>query len=400
MNFVFLPPARRLNRREREEEAAEMLPRTHFGRSTAPLLSFVFAASLFAVTMSHGFLNDPEDAKPADVLEQSRPYTQLALSRYLGASNTQVAVGHDNWLFYQLGVQHLVGPGFLSPDWLKSRRKNGSYPDPRTTILNFRVQLRERGIQLILLPVPDKAAIYPEKLWPGYDAGQPAPENASFGRFKREMRAQGVLVFDPTELFLDAKASSPEPLYVPTDTHWTPRCAQLCAQALAAWIKGCVPLPERPAEKYSIKNSTASSPRDLVNLLGLPTTQDLYNFPQLPVREVHEAAGAYARPKLAADVLILGDSYSGSYAQCGASFGAQLAFELRRPIDNVAVPNGGSWGARFKLRDLMAKGEDHLAGKKLVIWEFAARDLSSGNWMPCRLPDAPDHIRKAADERR
>lgn len=388
MNFTFLPRAKRTPRQEREAEAAAMLPHTRFRRGIAPLLSFAFAASLFAVAISRGASQDAESTSSPDLLEQSRPYTQLALSRYLGASNAQVAIGQDDWLFYQQGVQHLTGPGFLTPGWLKSRTRRGNYPDPRTTILNFRAQLRARGIELILLPVPDKASIYPEKLWPGYDTSGPPPQNASFANFKRQMRAQGVLVFDPTELFLDAKSKSAEPLYAPTDTHWTPRCAQICARALASWMKSCVPLPDHPDTKYLVRQSTVTSPRDLVKLLGLPAEQDLYQFPALPVREIHEPNGRYVQPQLDADVLILGDSYSGSYRQQGASLGAQLACELSRPIDNVAVPNGGSWGARFKLRELMTRGENHLTGKKLVIWEFAARDLSSGNWMPCELPAA------------
>jgi hypothetical protein len=32
------------------------------------------------------------------------------------------------------------------------------------------------------------------------------------------------------------------------------------------------------------------------------------------------------------------------------------------------------------LSNELARGRDRLAGKKLVIWEFAARELSFGNW--------------------
>jgi alginate O-acetyltransferase complex protein AlgJ len=34
------------------------------------------------------------------------------------------------------------------------------------------------------------------------------------------------------------------------------------------------------------------------------------------------------------------------------------------------------------LADAIRAGEDRLAGKKAVIWEFASRELSVGDWKP------------------
>jgi hypothetical protein len=39
-----------------------------------------------------------------------------------------------------------------------------------------------------------------------------------------------------------------------------------------------------------------------------------------------------------------------------------------------------SFATREILSNELARGRDRLAGKKLVIWEFAARELSFGNW--------------------
>ena len=35
----------------------------------------------------------------------------------------------------------------------------------------------------------------------------------------------------------------------------------------------------------------------------------------------------------------------------------------------------------------MASGRDRLAGKKLVIFQFAVRDLAMGDWRVVELPD-------------
>jgi alginate O-acetyltransferase complex protein AlgJ len=53
---------------------------------------------------------------------------------------------------------------------------------------------------------------------------------------------------------------------------------------------------------------------------------------------------------------------------------------LRRPIDCILRNSDASFATREILSNELARGRDRLAGKKLVIWEFAARELSFGNW--------------------
>ena len=65
---------------------------------------------------------------------------------------------------------------------------------------------------------------------------------------------------------------------------------------------------------------------------------------------------------------------------------AQLAASLGRPVDKLAVNAGGAYGARERLVDEMAEGRDRLAGKKIVIWQFAQRELAVGDWKPLPLP--------------
>ena len=37
----------------------------------------------------------------------------------------------------------------------------------------------------------------------------------------------------------------------------------------------------------------------------------------------------------------------------------------------------------------LARGRDRLAGKRLVVWEFAVRELATGNWdfLPLKIPE-------------
>jgi alginate O-acetyltransferase complex protein AlgJ len=65
-----------------------------------------------------------------------------------------------------------------------------------------------------------------------------------------------------------------------------------------------------------------------------------------------------------------------------AGLGAQLAHALGRGIDVIAQNDSGAFATRVALWDAIHAGEDRLAGKKAVIWEFASRELSVGDWKP------------------
>ena len=65
----------------------------------------------------------------------------------------------------------------------------------------------------------------------------------------------------------------------------------------------------------------------------------------------------------------------------------QLAVSLRRPVDKIAVNAGGAYGARERLVSELAAGHDRLAGKKIVIWQFAQRELAVGDWKLLPLDD-------------
>jgi alginate O-acetyltransferase complex protein AlgJ len=103
------------------------------------------------------------------------------------------------------------------------------------------------------------------------------------------------------------------------------------------------------------------------------------------IRQVVTGNGLW-RPSKEADVLLLGDSFSNifSFEAMGwgesAGFGEHLSFALRRPIDCILRNSDASFATREILSNELARGRDRLAGKKVVIWEFATRELSFGNW--------------------
>ncbi len=113
------------------------------------------------------------------------------------------------------------------------------------------------------------------------------------------------------------------------------------------------------------------------------------------IHQVQAANGDPWEPSTAADVLLMGDSFTNIFSLEGmgwgasAGLGAQLSFALQRPVDVIAQNDSGAFATRQSLSRELAAGEDRLAGKRVVVWEFASRELSVGDWKPLTFPVPP-----------
>ena len=100
--------------------------------------------------------------------------------------------------------------------------------------------------------------------------------------------------------------------------------------------------------------------------------------------------GARWMPRADADVLLVGDSFTNIYSDPAmgwgdsAGFAEHLSLALGRPLD-VLAENGGAAAA---VRLSLARGENRarLTGKRLVLYQFAMRDLAGQHWPVVRLP--------------
>src|SRR3954470_885985 len=118
--------------------------------------------------------------------------------------NTKAAAvaGKDGWLFFG-GELRLLSLGKFWGEEARqgSRAHKPELAAPVPAILDFHEQLKARGIELLLVPVPPKAAVYPENIVAGYNAAakDPAPV---LHRFYQELSAAGVDVLDLTATFV------------------------------------------------------------------------------------------------------------------------------------------------------------------------------------------------------
>jgi len=275
-------------------------------------------------------------------------------------------------------------------------------------VTGFATQLAERGIQLVLVPTPVKPAAAPELL-----ARAEGPlQNPSFAEFVAAAEAGGARVFDPVSLLLGPEA------YLATDTHWRPEAMERVAAALARYLEEQGALGASPAVRYARAPRAARHYGDLTLQLNLPSDQDLYPPEAVTIQAVQEAAGAPWRPLRGAEVLLLGDSFSNVYSDPaafaseragdglgwgeGAGFAEQLSFALGRPVDRIARNAGGAHAARADLAREVAReaeaGRDRLAGVRVVVWQFAERELSQGDWKQIPLAATPGKRAAASPE--
>jgi alginate O-acetyltransferase complex protein AlgJ len=398
----------------REEEAELALKYTKFAPGTRQTLIALFLLTIvavpaiqlvgefraagaisrmpiFSIFKSLPWLPHSEDLKRVErtleneslVSQWLLPRTQYLLTVLLGAGNEQVYLGHDPWLFYRADVDHVIGPPFLDPARMKHRlQASRVQPDPIPAIVDFRNQLAARGIDLVLLPVSVKPSIEGEMLAVSNasraQAGGALP-NPSFDEFKARLEREKLRVFDPTPLLMERGRNGP--LYLETDTHWRPETMEFVAERLANFLQ----LPGTAGSTVpSIIEKEIVARGDIAAMLKL-SRADKFPSEKVTIRQV-ATGNALWRPSQEADVLLLGDSFSNifSFEAMGwgesAGFAEHLSVALRRPIDCILRNSDAAFATREILSNELARGRDRLAGKKLVIWEFAARELSFGNW--------------------
>jgi hypothetical protein len=339
--------------------------------------------------------HDLEEASYAKAFVQ--PHLQLLLTRFGRVGNQRAVVGRRGWLYYTPGVMHVAGPGFLDPDVQSQRElveqdadEGPIHADPRPAILELDAALARRGIRLVLMPVPDKAAVEAESL---HARGRPSRvvDNPDFDRFVGELQARGVAVFDARQLLPGPNEAA---AFLVQDTHWTPDWMERVARALGAMVSQLGALGPAPAPTLQAVEQSAERVGDLVDMLKLPEDQAVFLPQVVRIHPVQDARGNAWEPDPDAEILLLGDSFTNVFSLEGMGWGAaaglgpQLALALQRPLDVIAQNDSGAFATRRALARELAAGNDRLAGKRVVIWAFAARELSTGDWKRIELPEA------------
>lgn len=327
-----------------------------------------------------------------------RPPAQRLLSRWLGAGNERVYVGRDGQLFFRPDVEYVTGAPFLDPQQ-QGRRVTAAAEwerppavDPRPALRQLKLDLDRRGITLLVVPTPVKPTVHPEGLSAAY-AGFPAPvQNPSFDALVGDLRREGLLVYDPAPMLVEMRLRTHEAPYLRTDTHWRPHAMQAVAADLARMLARDAGL-RRGDRVYGLEARRVRQAGDTARMLDLPPDQIDYPAEEVEVQRVTTADGSPWRPTPGAEVLLLGDSFSNIYALdsmgwgTAAGLGEHLSAALGRPVDRLVQNDAGAVATRAMLQRISETDPDRLARTRVVIYQFATRELAQGDWQV--LPLAP-----------
>jgi alginate O-acetyltransferase complex protein AlgJ len=419
---------------EREQEARRELGHTQVSPATARALGSAFLLLVFGGALAQLGLGDlaapwsalvarTPDACTLRAVERDfdlgaglaarwRPAVQAGLVR-VGAGNASAYVGRDGWLFQRASVDAALGGGFLDPRVQTHRVRDAAacdpvpQPDPLQAVLEWHEALARRSVRLVILPVPAKAEIQPEQL-AGPRAADARVRNASYDGFVGALRARGVHVFEAHEILRATARSAHGPAYLATDTHWHPRAMEAVAEALAEQIRSELPLGSREVA-FARESRQIRRRGDVAALLDL--AGPLESVEVRPVRPSPTESRS-------APVIVLGDSYTNIYGSSQAFAGAedpddvgwgadaglaeQLAFYLGAPVQRIALNDDGAFASRLELarraRAAQRAGRDPFEGVSVVVWQFASRELSLGDWRHIDL-DAMETPGSGAEDR-
>ena len=303
-------------------------------------------------------------ANPAapELVERFRA-TCARLAGEASTAGTPIVTGDDGWYFAAAEVAALGGPATGTNATVSALAAEAE-------------SLRRDGIELVVVPVPPKAVIYPDRLAPALDVPIPVPRlDARLQDVYGELQAQGVRVVDLTDAFIRDRFHHEGPLYCRQDSHWSGVGCVVAAEIAGATVRELDVLGALPEQRYGLAWFATPIRGDLWQHLPEPSPRE-----ELRARgliEPEDSSSVAVAQGGDAPVAVVGDTHAlvfhggEPYHARGAGVAEQLAFELRQPVALHADDGTGSPGDFWRLPELGGR-------TRVVVWFFAAARLLDG----------------------
>ena len=341
-------------------------------------LSGSFAATILVLAVVAGWRAAPHDgaavATDAGVWngaltrEFESHYDEVFPVRTLGIS-TWAAI---SYLLFREGK-----PGVVVGDdgWLYTAEEFALKPDAQAQldahlaqVAEVRERLAARGTALLVALVPAKARVYPEHL-----GGRrvPALHAGLYARALDTARAAGIPA--PDLLAAMARCKAAGPVFLRTDTHWTPAGAQCAAATLAAASREAgLARTGAPVAFRTTQDAPAPHRGDLLKFLPLdPWFEGLLppaDALAAPRTEPVEATGLLDDAP-APEVVLVGTSYSANPLW---NFPGALQQAFGEDVVSYATPAQGPF---LPMLEYLGSADFAARPPRLVIWEVPERYL-------------------------
>jgi alginate O-acetyltransferase complex protein AlgJ len=333
---------------------------------TIPVLAIIFIGFVsVAVRGGSDILQIIKASEPSDFMSGSLAgKIDKAVFRAIpkDARLDGAASGLLYWSLNDAGPQVWAGcSGWLySIEELQVGRHDTENVTARAEILRRVVRIfADRGIFLVILPIPDKAEQVEDHL-----CGVHAEQSRVRERMWRDL-TKSVQIEQ-----LDLKSLWPYPGYWMTDTHWNSEGALFAANAVARSVNATL---GAGTERIRLtKEGTHDRTGDLVRLAGLtdaPRWLAPLNEREATVRVEIGRSGGLLDEAPAPSVILAGSSYS-----LNSGFNEYLQASLAREVSQQSQSGGGFAGA---LLEIIQRKPAVLAKVKAVIWEWPMRSLTA-----------------------
>lgn len=258
-----------------------------------------------------------------------------------------VIVGADGWLFTSEELDQPRGGEAATAQKLQLAEAVTRY-------------LAAHHIELIVAVIPAKARVYSRELG---DTRLPLAVEGRYNAFVLGLRARGVRVVGLLPALSGAPADAPT--FLRTDTHWTPRGAELAAQAIAAAAPSSLP----PTSWTRQVAAPVEHRGDLLRYLPLGPLQDRWGPApdRLETPSALRGGGLGLFDDVTVPAALVGTSYS---ADARWGFQDALRLALRADVLDAADPGGGPVEP---LLDYLENEAFRQTPPQLVIWEVPER---------------------------
>ena len=274
--------------------------------------------------------------------------TIVTIRSLIGMKN-KVVSGNDGWLFYEPELTYM---------------QNALPGENVEAVAGFDRTLRERGMALFVVPVPNKIDIYPEKF-----SAFPASHPVKSGRREliRDLEEAGVRVIDLVPPFDSAKAAGCM-VFNEFESHWTAQGMELAGRVIACRVEPLLDsLRVLRSVCYGVNDTVLKGKGDLVERISVSEKPAWYS---LPVPQVVCPDGSLYTDDRTSKILILGDSFVNHGKWWNAHIGAQIARFLGRPTRtyfSLLANTEGPCMYQMKPKVFPENG--------VVIWIFTSRVL-------------------------
>lgn len=309
--------------------------------------------------------------------ERAAAFAEAAAAKVAEKPNVQGA--DPEWFFLVRELKQMALGKFWEKNWAEIAQNQ---TDPLPSMVEFQSLLKAKGVDLIIVPVPAKASIYPDRLDASFAPGDPWPLTP----YLEKMKAAGLSVIDLEPVMRQYREAQPgERLWCAQDAHYSP----LACEIVAGLVKKEIEKGEwyGAQAKEELKRSDPAPLEIVGDQIKGSEWEGKVAKETLTVRYAGRADGERVSPVApdpASPVLLMGDSHtlvfqegaSGGMHAKGAGLFDQLSYECGFPIDLVGVRGSGLVQARRNLFMAATQTPDYWEKKKVVVWVFSVREFT------------------------